>query len=627
MSGIGGIFHRTAQPVERKHLEKMASALSHRGIDGVSFFTASNVCFFHCMFHDTPESLFEKLPATSTDNKLAITWHGRIDNRDELKDKTNWEQPLANTSDSDLILAAYNKWGTDCVRFLLGDFAFAIWDYSEQKLFCARDHMGIKPFYYILTDELFAFSSEIKGLLALPINPGGFNENRIADYLTCVVTENESTFYNNIFRLPPGHSLEIKENKSRTNCYWKPHPAQLSCADNKAYEEQFYTIFEDATRCRLRSAFPVGSFLSGGLDSSSIVCMTSGPLRDQLSGSLHTFSGVFEKLAQCDERKFFQSILDRYEVIPHTLYADKIDPSIAYNQISRSEDEPFWAPHVFMGWELMAMARKEGVRILLDGHDGDSAVSHGSGLLPELLLQRKWFDLLRECYLIGNTPSLKRTLRIFFQTFRHCILHRTSPFIPLSFQPDHFVKTLTRLNPSFTKLNAIRARLLKAETERPNDGQKEHEHHMRAITQPLHPLALELLERQCIQHNLIGRYPFFDKRLIEFCLALPARQKRSNGYNRYIVRRSLNSILPPPISGRKSKTNFSPNMAHIFSTTGKQWLKVNIDNLSEQSYNYLNKEELFRVRNSFFKEPTKVSLLDLGFLLRSVSLSQWIKSQ
>jgi len=627
MSGIGGIFHRDSQPIDPAQLKAISSALSHRGPDGSSHLQSSNIGLIHCMLHDTQESLFETLPNKTCDEKLFITWHGRLDNREELKEHTGWNRILAKTTDSDLILAAYAKWGNDCVQHLLGDFAFAIWDNSAQKLFCARDHMGIKPFYYTLTDTLFAFASEIKGLLVLPIDRGGINEDRIADYLTCIATENESTFYNNILRLPPGHFLEINTGKSLLYKYWEPQPAQISGSSKFAYEEQFYSIFKEATRCRLRSNFPVGSFLSGGIDSSSIVCMSAGPLRHQLPDQMHTFSGIFNEISICDERQFFQSVLNRYEVIPHFICADRINPSVAYDRTIQLEDEPFWAPHIFMGWELMAIAKQQGIRILLDGHDGDSAVSHGLGLFPELLFQGKWFRLLKECYLIGNTPSLKRTLKNLFRVCWNCTLYRASALIPVTFQPNHFVKTLSRLNPSFEKRNSIRSRLLKAETDRPNDGQREYEHHMSVITQPLHPLALEVLERQCIQHGLIGCYPFFDKRLIEFCLALPAEQKRSNGFNRNIVRKSLQSILPNRIAERKSKTNFTPNMTHIFSTTGKAWLQFNVDKTPQQTYFYLNKEELFNIYDSFQREPSKTSLTYLGFLLRSISLSQWLTNQ
>lgn len=624
MSGIAGIFHRNRQPVAPEHLKSMGAVLAHRGPDGISYFRSNHIGLIHCMLHDTPESFFEKLPGRTEDKRLVITWHGRIDNRDELRDKTGWERPLEDTPDSDLILAAYDKWGSDCVYHLLGDFAFAVWDELAQKFFCARDHMGVKPFYYILTDTFFAFASEIKGLLALPACTGTVNEERIADYLTCVITENESTFYKNIFRLAPGHFLDVEVDRSRQCRYWQPLPAKLDCQSSADYEEKFYAIFANAVRCRLRSSFPVGSFLSGGLDSSSIVCMAAGPQRKFLSGPLHTFSGIFDEITKCDERKYFQSVLDRYDVIPHSIHGDRIDPGKAFDHACNTEDEPFWAPHFFMLWELMSLAGKTGIRVMLDGHDGDSAVSYGYGLLSELFMRGKLLRLAKECHAMGNSSPVKGTIKRFLGVCKHSALYKISPLLPIGLQQNHFAGMAENLNPSFLRRTGIRKRLLRAEAERPKSGQTEYEIHRRSIIKP--SVALEFLERQCMQCKLISRHPFFDKNLIEFCLALPPEQKLSHGYNRNIVRESLRVILPEVIIRRKTKTNFTPSVTHAFSTSGRQWLTFNVDRLFEPVYDFCNKERLHELYSLFLK-PVEVSLQDHGFLLRNIALARWLRNK
>jgi len=624
MSGVAGIFYRNGRPVDLEILKPMGKALGHRGPDGISHYSSKNIGFVHCMLRDTPESFLESLPYRSADTGKVITWHGRIDNREELSNKTGWSRPLATTPDSDLILAAYEKWESDCVDHLLGDFAFVIWDERKQKLFCARDHMGINPFYYALTDDYFAFASEIKGLFAIPGLEGEVNEERIADYLTCIATETKSTFYKNIFRLSPGHFLEIDSDRSRCHCYWEPRPAVLVCRSSKEYEQQFYDIFADAVRCRLRSSFPAGSFLSGGMDSSSIVCMAAGPLRDCLPSPLHTFSGIFDELTKCDERKYFQSVLDRYEVVPHFVNVDRIDPGRAYDNIMETEDEPFWAPHFFMLWELMALARGTGIRILLDGHDGDNAVSYGLGLLSELFMKGKWFRLAKECRGLGNTPSLKKTFKNFLCVCRDCALIRFSSFLPATTQKYNFIETVVNLNPSFVRQTDINNRLTQAEAKRAKQGQPEYLRHKLAIMQPTRPLALEFLERLNIQHRLVGRYPFFAKYLVEFCLALPSEQKFSHGYTRNIVRSSLRNILPEAIAGRKSKTNFTPSMTNAFSTSGRRWLSFRVDRLNKSVYNYVDSRRFLRIYNLFLNSPSEVTFPELGYILRTISLAQWL---
>ncbi len=627
MSGIGGLFDRSFHPITSDQLKAMGSSLSHRGPDGISYHHSEEINLIHCSLQNTPESIFENLPYETQNKQFIITWHGRLDNREILKEKTGWDRPLSTTTDSDLILAAYEKWNRDCVYHFLGDFAFAIWDNAEKKLFCARDHMGVKPFYYCLTNQLFAFASELSGLLALSVDTGGMNENRVADYLTCIVTENESTFYNNFFRLPPGHYMEISRTHHQISKYWAPKAAQLSCSSNSEFIEQFHSIFKEAVRCRLRTAFPIGSFLSGGIDSSAIVAMTAGSLQNQLPEPLHTFSGIFDKISICDERSYFQPLIAQNNLTPHAVFADKINPAQAYDSAVQTESEPFWAPHFFMGWELMTLAEKNGVRTLLDGHDGDSAVSHGTGLLPELLMGGHWIRLFKECHAIANTPSIRRTLYNFYRVCRNCILYNAAALIPTAYKKNHLLHTLALLNPSFIERNDISKRLLTAEADKANIGQREYKHHLKTLTNPLQPLVLEFLERQCVRHNLIGNYPFFDKRLIEFCLAIPSQLKRKNGYNRYILRESLAPLLPNCISKRKSKTDFSPNMTYIFSTTGKKWLQLNIDKLSEQSYNYVERNEIHRIYNSFIQNPSATPLMDLGFLLRSISFSRWIQKK
>ena len=164
MSGITGLFYRDGRSVSRKQIEDMNSHLSHRGPDGSSFWTGESIAMGHQMMFTTPESLYENLPFHDTENGLVITSDARIDNREELSFLLEMENK-ANISDSYYILKAYQKWGKSCPEKLLGDFSFAIWDNDRESLFCARDHMGIKPFYYYLSDEVFFFATEIKALI------------------------------------------------------------------------------------------------------------------------------------------------------------------------------------------------------------------------------------------------------------------------------------------------------------------------------------------------------------------------------------------------------------------------------------------------------------------------------
>ena len=178
------------------------------------------------MFQGTPESLFETLPLSRSNDSLVITADARIDNREELcsllglKDKLTFNQ----TPDSEFILAAYEKWGENCVEKLLGDFSFVIYDSIKKQLFCGRDHFGVKPLYYFLSDRLFVFGSEIKAILAIKEVPNCLNEVKIADFMLEMFEDKTRTFYQNIFRLPPAHTLIVNREEVRLKRYWSPDP-------------------------------------------------------------------------------------------------------------------------------------------------------------------------------------------------------------------------------------------------------------------------------------------------------------------------------------------------------------------------------------------------------------------
>ena len=209
MSAIVGIYNLDDRPVNHADLVHMVDILAHRGPDGAAVWCEANVGLGHRMLHTTPESLSETLPFVDKSRDLVITADARIDNREELTEALGLSAETAKQlSDSQFILQAYIKWGEDCPNHLLGDFAFVIWDGRKQKLFCARDHFGVKPFYYYhAPGKFFAFATEIKALLTLADVPRQLNELRVGQYLTGMFDDKEITFYEGILRLPPAHVM------------------------------------------------------------------------------------------------------------------------------------------------------------------------------------------------------------------------------------------------------------------------------------------------------------------------------------------------------------------------------------------------------------------------------------
>lgn len=576
MSAIVGIYNRTGQPVDPSCLKGMTDILAHRGPDGVGGWTSGPVGLGHRMLWTTPESLHEMLPFADDTAGVTITADARIDNRDELLPLLGLpDGPTASVSDSQVILAAYQKWGEDCPNHLLGDFAFAIWDEAAQKLFCARDHFGIKPFYYYSSDEMFAFATEKKALFSLSDVPRRLSEKRLADYLASFVEETTTTFYEDLLRLPPAHTLTVTDLGSKQSRYWTLDSSrQVTYATNEEYAAKFRELFVEAVRCRLRSTFPVGSLLSGGLDSSAITCVAATLGKAQNRQPLETFSAVFDEIKSCDEREYINAVLDHQEGLhPSFLQADAVNPLMDLKRILWHKDAPHIGANLSMIWSLYEMAEHRDVRVLLDGHDGDSTVSHGFGRLRELAYSGHWGTLMREAAGVSRIDSLPPWV-VIRSYVRECWLMpavESNKLLGFVYRSVRQVSRRLRRLPAisvprfgwrqllteeFMSRCCLRERFLKAHNRGSHTARTEREEHYRTLTYAGQALALEELDALCGAHRMEPRFPFWDKRLVEFCLALPADQKLCDGWSRVIMRRAMEGLLPKKVQWRLTKTSF-----------------------------------------------------------------------
>ncbi len=407
MSGICGKFSRAGENAAADQVQAMNARMSHRGPDAQSAWADGPVALGHCMLRITPESFHERQPLVSQEGDYAITADVRVDNREELMDDLWRHDPSAQPADSELILAAYRKWGGDCPRRILGDFAFVIWDRPARRLFCACDPMGVKGLYYHLSPRAFSFASEIKALFALPEVPRRLNELRVAEYLVTLFEDRAGTFYEDIFRLPGAHTLTITTDKAQLREYWAlDSRSELRLGSDGEYAEAFKDIFLKAVRCRTRSAYPVGAALSGGLDSSSVACAAARMLPEG-AGPLRTFSLIFPSLPEkdlrkIDERPQMQAVLEGGNFAPHFIEADRLSPLWQVDRMHYHLDHANYAPNLYLHWAMYDAARKQGVRVFLDGFDGDSTVSHGFERLTELAQTLRWIRLWRETRLLSQ---------------------------------------------------------------------------------------------------------------------------------------------------------------------------------------------------------------------------------
>src|SRR2546427_815220 len=413
MCGIAGLYNTSGRPVDLHVLEAMTQVQAHRGPDGEGYalmtigrqekpFSVRGqlqdslasgahpyaVGFGHRRLAIVDLTLGGHQPMATPDERCWVTYNGEIYNYLELRDELRAHgHRFRSGSDTEVLLAAYRQWGEDCVRRFNGMFAFALWDGDRRRLFCARDRLGEKPFYYHWNGEQFAFASEIKGLLAAGVRPSP-NHRAMYDYLEGGALDyGDATFFENVRQLPPAHCLILDGQRLALARYWDVPPGgEGPSRSPRETAAQFRDLLRDAVRLRLRSDVPIGTCLSGGLDSSSIVCVANELMfgdhpevsRELVGERQKTFSACFDDPAY-DERRFIRPVLDRTGAESYYAFPDPKEFAATLLQLIWQQDEPFGSTSVFAQWNVMRLASRTGVKVALDGQGADELLT-GNGL-------------------------------------------------------------------------------------------------------------------------------------------------------------------------------------------------------------------------------------------------------
>ena len=606
VSAIAGVFHLDGSPASPDAIVGMLGVMAHRGADVSGVWSEGPIALAHGCWATTPAPVYggKPQPAVRQRSGLLLVADARIDNRNELAATLDMDRA---STDVELILSAYERWGFACAEKLIGDFALAIWDSRERSLFCARDVMGVKPFYYFQTGRIFAFASEIKALFALPGVPRDLDQEQVALYLGWSQDDRASTLYKQISRLPAAHHMVVRSSgRASRSEYWRLDcTREVRYASDDQYVEAFRECFGEAVRARLSTDQRIGATLSGGLDSSSIVCEARRRLTNQGSRGpeLHTFSLVFpdvpdDDLKLIDERAFAERVTSGGGLHAHFVRGDRLSPLGDVRRMLWHVDEPFFAPNLYLHWGLYGAARASGIRVLLDGFDGDSVVSHGLGRLNSLARARRWdafetevrafaghrrmdpttvlphfglpylSELARHGRAIAWLDAARQLGRRFGVSRRQlAVEHGLLAVMP------RMVATLwrgVRVGPeaeSSVLRGPVSRRIARAERAARRAEARpvtERELHRHGLAQPAYQLTLEIADKAAAAFGIEPRYPFFDRRLIEFCLGLPEEQKFGGGWPRLLFRRAMEGVLPPEIQWRATKANLSSNFHRRF---------------------------------------------------------------
>jgi asparagine synthase (glutamine-hydrolysing) len=558
MNTFLALWNRIGEPVDETVLRSMLAANDHPGNDGQEFWLQSNVGLAHQHFWVTPEEMGQPQPRQDPENSCVIACSARLDNRQELIHLLGLatETDPHRLSDADLILAAYRRWGTECPRALLGDFAFALWDPGESLFFAARDALGAQELYYSLDQRYFMMATRINILLMHPAVQPKLNQTKIAEFLAVLWGDDTNTFYDSIVHLPPAHCLLVTAGASRLWRYWEIDAGKtIRYTHPEEYAEHYQELIREALLCRLRSAFPVGISLSGGLDSSSLACLAAEIISAEglPQESLKTYSYVFYKFHSCDERSYIQPVIEQaarfHPIQPRLVEGDAFWPTPLNEDWLIQRDYPFQDPYYNLLRGIQQTAHGDGVRTVLSGFYGDDLYSG----------KNYWFaDLLR-----GRRFSLAGRI----------LAHHPAQFNPKHDLLDYGLRAIvpSQVKKWYRGLPFVTSEWaewihpqLAASTGLKQLGSEVHNHTKFSLPSQQHrywalfftgyPESATLMQDIAQQSGMEYRFPYMDRHIVEFVMGIPAEQIAAPGPSRRILREALAGKLPETVRQRTDKT-------------------------------------------------------------------------
>lgn len=527
-------------------------------------------------------------PMSSVDGRYWIVFNGEVYNHIELRaelEKVGYR--FVSHSDTEVIIAAYREWGKECLSRFNGMFAFLIYDRERHWLFVARDRFGVKPLYYRVAEDGIAFASEIKQFTVLPRWRAQMNGQRAYDFLNWGITDHtDETLFAGVFQLRGGQALELDLQAmvdgrvqyavgGRLPVYsWyqlKPQPFSGMMQDAA---EQFRDKLTDAVKLRLRADVPVGSCLSGGLDSSSIVCIVNQLLREQDAHSLQKTFSACADVAKFDERKWIDVVVrathvDAYYVYPALSQLFDEAPTITWHQ-----DEPFGSTSIYAQWNVFRLAAQQEVKVMLDGQGADEQLAGYHGFfgprLAALFRSLRWISLLKEA------SAMRRIHGYSYKTVAAYLANYT---LPEQFKDKlRYFAGRAVAQPAWLsckQLGCVAANPFQsvgaagAETVRGLS--------IAQLTASNLQMLLHWEDRDSMGHSIESRVPFLDYRLVEFVLGLPDEYKLSDGVTKRVLRQGMSGILPDVIRDRMDKLGFV--------TPEETWLRETAPDLFREKMN------------------------------------------
>ncbi len=524
MCGISGVFNFNGQPVKLNILKDMADSMAHRGPDGDGFWIneSHDLGFAHRRLAIVDLSDQGKQPMHYND-RYTITFNGEIYNYLELrKDLEKVGYQFKTHSDTEVILAAFDFKKERCLDDFDGMFAFAIWDEREKRLFCARDRFGEKPFHYYFDDNTFVFSSEIKSIYR-----AGVRKEVDADKVNIFLATGESefydqTFFKNIQKLPQAHYSWIQNGKMSLHRYYNViQEEKHSYRNDSEYSERFTELLTISLKRRMRSDVPIGSSLSGGLDSSGIVSLLH-KIDPTLDYKL--FSARFNDPNK-DEGKWMQYVVDQVKHPHHNIWVEPEAILENINDILWHHESPIGSTSVCAQYLLMDVIKEQNTKVILDGQGADEILA-GYGHYRYMYLYDELYN-----YQFKNYFNQKKIYKSIYG------LDLNTGYFPVI---NLYLSKLLYPGKSNTPLYRSMKEWLKFDT-----------------TYNL-PLLLSYADRNSMSHGIEVRLPFLFHELVDYALSLPVSQIYRDSVTKVVFRNALKNVAPEPIVNRMDKLGFAP---------------------------------------------------------------------
>jgi asparagine synthase (glutamine-hydrolysing) len=598
MCGICGIISKNNETISKVEIENMNNLITHRGPDSGAFYQGNNFAFGHRRLKIIDLSDCANQPMTYL-NRYTITYNGEIYNYIEMRDvlqKIGYS--FSTASDTEVILAAYDHYGFDCVTKFNGMWAFALYDKEKEVIFCSRDRFGVKPFYYTNSYNKFLFSSEIKQLIGYQ-NQNRVNRQVLIDYLVVGYEDHTNdTFFQDIHQLEQSHNLiyNLRNNTFSIERYYEiTIDAEVSNLNEIESVNLYKNALYESIKLRLRSDVKVGTCLSGGLDSSSVAAIASSFYRQKLSTQ---FTAITAKSTEpeFDETRYAENVSHKSHLNWNVIMPSAKDFLQNIDKIISVQEEPFGSPSVFMQFKVFEKAKELGCVVMLDGQGGDETLLGYERYYPAYLLSQ----------------NLLTRFSGFFNSSKNSGLSKKNLFLYLFYFTNPSIRlTILRNKFSFIRkdyFNLINYKNIKESSKSYSDIITLQKIELMKLQLP-HLLKYE--DRNSMYHSIEARLPFIDYRLVETALSIDNRYKIKDGWTKYLLRKSVEGILPDEILWRKNKIGFN--------APEKTWMI----SINKQIKSSLAKSEILNRIIKDGKVIKKFDQMDLRVQWRLFNIAKW----